>query len=62
MPQYADNEVRHTEVKFCPEVKSQTGLGSPRVSCKRALKWKLFMMIHMANNWLKKKLLFKDFL
>lgn len=31
MPQYADNEVRHTEVKFYPEVKSQTGLSSLRV-------------------------------
>ena len=28
----------HTEVKFYPEVKSQTGLSSLRVSCKRALK------------------------
>ena len=27
----------HTEVKFYPEVKSQTGLISLRVSCKRAL-------------------------
>ena len=27
----------HTEVKFYPEVKSQTGLSSLRVSCKRAL-------------------------
>ena len=27
----------HTEVKFCSEVKSQTGLRSIRVSCKRAL-------------------------
>ena len=26
----------HTEVKFYPEVKSQTGLSSLRVSCKRA--------------------------
>ena len=29
----------HTEVKFYPEVKSQTGLSSLRVSCKRALNW-----------------------
>ena len=29
----------HTEVKFYPEVKSQTGLNSLRVSRKRALKW-----------------------
>ena len=28
----------HTKVKFYPEVKSQTGLCSLRVSCKRALK------------------------
>ena len=27
----------HTEVKFYPEVKSQTGLSSLRISCKRAL-------------------------
>ena len=27
----------HTEVKFYSEAKSQTGLSSPRVSCKRAL-------------------------
>ena len=27
----------HTEVKFYPEVKSQTGLSSLRVSCKRGL-------------------------
>ena len=27
----------HTEVKFYPEVKSQTGLSSLRVSCKRAV-------------------------
>ena len=27
----------HTEVKFYPEVKCQTGLSSLRVSCKRAL-------------------------
>ena len=33
----ADNEVTHTEVKFYPEVKSQTGLSSLRVLCKRAL-------------------------
>ena len=26
----------HTEVKFYPEVKSQAGLSSLRVSCKRA--------------------------
>ena len=26
----------HTEVKFYPEAKSQTGLSSLRVSCKRA--------------------------
>ena len=34
----ADNEVTHTELKFYPEVKSQTGLSSLRVSCKRALR------------------------
>ena len=28
----------HTEVKFHPEVKFQTGLSSLRVSCKRALR------------------------
>ena len=28
----------HTEVKFYPEVKSQTGLSSLRISCKRALR------------------------
>ena len=28
----------HTEVKFYPEMKSQTGLSSLRVSCKRALR------------------------
>ena len=28
----------HTEVKFYPEVKSQTGLSSLPVSCKRALR------------------------
>ena len=28
----------HTEVKFYPEVKSQTGLSSLRVSCKRAIR------------------------
>ena len=27
----------HTDVKFYPEVKSQTGLSSLRVSCKHAL-------------------------
>ena len=27
----------HTKVKFYPELKSQTGLSSLRVSCKRAL-------------------------
>ena len=27
----------YTKVKFLPKVKSQTGLTSPRVSCKRAL-------------------------
>ena len=30
-------KLHHTEVKFYPEVKSQTGLSSFRVSCKRAL-------------------------
>ena len=33
----ANNEVTSTEVKFYPEVESQTGLSSLRVSCKRAL-------------------------
>ena len=28
----------HTKVKFYPEVKSQTGLSSLRVPCKRALR------------------------
>ena len=28
----------HTELKFYPDVKSQTGLSSLRVSCKRALR------------------------
>ena len=32
----------HTEVKFYPEVKFQTGLSSLRVSYKRALKYGLF--------------------
>ena len=40
----------HTKVKFYPEVKSQTGLSSLRVSCKRALrnnrKWKHVPYIH----------------
>ena len=31
-------KLRHTEVKFYPELKSQTGLSSLRVSCKRALR------------------------
>ena len=30
----------HTEVKFYPEVKSQTGLSLLRISCKRALSLK----------------------
>ena len=30
-------KLAHTEVKFYPEVKSQTSLSSRRVSCKRAL-------------------------
>ena len=34
----ADNEVTLIEVKFYPEVKSQTSLSSLQVSCKRALK------------------------
>ena len=34
----------HTEVKFYPEVKFQTGLSSPRVSCKRALS-RLFLAV-----------------
>ena len=29
----------HTEVKFYPEVKSQIGLSSLRISCKRALRF-----------------------
>ena len=32
----------HTEVKFYPEVKSQTGLSSLRISCKRALRLECF--------------------
>ena len=42
----------HTEVKFYPEVKSQTGLSSLRVSYKRALKvvtpvsYYNFMLLH----------------
>ena len=32
-------KLRHTEVKFYPEVKSQTSLSSLRVSCKRARKY-----------------------
>ena len=32
------HKLPHTKVKFYPEVKSQTGLGSLRVSCKRALR------------------------
>ena len=33
----------HTEVKFYPEVKSQTGLSSLRASCKRALRRPAFL-------------------
>ena len=36
----------HTEVKFYPKVKSQTGLSSLGVSCKRALKCMLTKLIN----------------
>ena len=39
----------HTEVKFYPEVKSQTGLSSLRISCKRALKQILFTLLFIAG-------------
>ena len=35
----------YTEVKFYPEVKSQTGLSSLRVSCKRALNEKIYSSV-----------------
>ena len=38
----------HTEVKFYPEVKSQTGLSSLRVLCKRALT----VIIHLNRKFL----------
>ena len=37
----------HAEVKFYPEVKSPTGLGSLRVSCKRDLSYERY---NYANN------------
>ena len=37
----------HTEVKFYPEVKSQIGLSSLRVSCKRALREDIDAFIRM---------------
>ena len=39
----------YTEVKFYPEVKSQTGLSSLRVSCKRALKVEPLFTIILLN-------------
>ena len=39
-----NNEITITEVKFYREVKSQTGLSSLRVSCKRALKEALWLL------------------
>ena len=36
----------HTEVKFYPKVKSQTGLSSIRVSCKHALTWTFYSLKH----------------
>ena len=44
----------HTEVKFYPEVKSQSSLSSLRVSCKRALN------SHHAKNMVKEKTCFKS--
>ena len=38
----------HTEVKFYPEVKSQTGLSSLRVSCKRALRMEIVKKKNLA--------------
>ena len=38
----------HTEVKFYPEVKSQTGLSSLRVSCKGALSIIIRVMLNGA--------------
>ena len=34
----AEMKLPHTQVKFYPQVRSQTGLSSLRVSCKHALK------------------------
>ena len=44
----------HTEVKFYPEVKSQTGLSSLRVSCKRALRfcWPNSLKLVLAKNFI----------
>ena len=41
----------HTKVKFYPKVKSQTGLSSLRVSCKRALSMLLFAFISASGNF-----------
>ena len=38
-------KLTHTEMKFYPEGKSQTGLSSLRVSCKRALSYSSFDFI-----------------
>ena len=41
----------YTEVKFYPEVKSQTGLSSLRVSCKRAHRKKITKANFSCSSW-----------
>ena len=42
----------NTEVKFYPEVKSQTGLSSLRVPCKRATTVSIaFQLLYVQNGW-----------
>ena len=42
----------HTEVRFYPEMKSQTGLSSPRVSCKRALRNILNLLCQVTQDFI----------
>ena len=41
----------HTEVKFYPEVKSQTGLSSLRVSCKRTHRYRKTQFMFLIYNF-----------
>ena len=45
-------KLAHTEVKFYPEVKSQTGLSSLRLSCKRALMALQFLIFLVSSFFL----------